>query len=117
MRVKSSTVTKRRHKAILKSAKGSRLSRSRHIKAAKEQVLHAGQYAYAGRRIRKRDFRRLWITRINAGLSQIENGPSYSIFMNLLAKNKILINRKLLAELAVNDPTAFQAIVTKVYGK
>lgn len=117
MRVKSSTVTKRRHKAILNQAKGSRLSRSRHLKAAKEQVLHAGQYAYAGRRLRKRDFRRLWITRINAGLKQIDQGPSYSVFINLLGKAKIDLNRKMLSEIATNDPDTFKAIVSKVYGK
>lgn len=117
MRVKSSTVTRRRHKKFLKAAKGSRLSRSRHLKAAKEQMLHAGQYAYAGRRLRKRDFRRLWISRINAALSAKAENPSYSVFINLLSKSQVIINRKMLAEIAVTDPEAFQAIVDKVYGK
>jgi len=117
MRVKSGTVTKQRHSQILKAAKGGRLARSKHIKAATEHVLHQGQYAYTGRRLRKRDFRRLWITRINAGLSQITGAPSYSVFINSLKQNNVIINRKMLADLAVNDQLGFQAIVVKVWGK
>ncbi|OGV96411.1 50S ribosomal protein L20 [Microgenomates group bacterium RBG_16_45_19] len=117
MRVKASVVTRQRHKKVLNAAKGSRLSRSRHFKAAQEQVLHAGQYAYIGRRLRKRDFRRLWIQRINAGLSQIDDGPSYSVLMNLLTKANVKLNRKMLAEIALNDPATFKTIVSQVYGK
>jgi large subunit ribosomal protein L20 len=80
MRIKTGTVRKQHHKKVLDSVKGHRLARSKHYKVAKEDALHAGQYAFVGRKNRKRDFRRLWITRISAGLSQIENGPSYSIF-------------------------------------
>lgn len=116
MRVKSSVITRSRHKKVLNQAKGSRLARSRHYKAAHEQVLHAGQYAYAGRRLKKRDYRRLWIQRINAGLSQIDQGPSYSVFMNLLAKKKIELNRKMLSEIAVADPDGFKFIVSQVFG-
>ena len=116
-RVKTGPHRRRRHKKVLKSAKGYRLSRGRHYKTAHETVLHAGQYAYVGRKLKKRDFRRLWIQRINAGLSQIENGPSYSVFMHLLKQNQIELNRKVLSELATNDIDTFKAIVTKVYGK
>lgn len=116
-RVRTGPHRRRRHKKVLKAAKGFRLSRGRHYKTAHETLLHAGQYAFIGRKLRKRDFRRLWIQRINAGLSQIEDGPSYSVFINLLKKNKIELNRKVLAELAVNDTETFQTIVTKVYGK
>ena len=117
MRVKTGTIRRQRHKKVLKAVKGSRLSRGRHYKVAKEQALHAGQYAYHGRKLKKRDFRRLWITRINAGLSQVDNGPSYSVFMNLLKQNQIKLNRKMLAQLAVKDPEAFTHLVATVYGK
>ena len=115
-RVKTGPTRHRRHKKVLKAAKGSRLSRGRHYKAAKEQTLHAGQYAYIGRKNKKRDFRRLWISRINAGLSQIDQGPSYSVFINLLKQKHIKLNRKMLSELAVNDIDTFKHIVTTVYG-
>ena len=80
-------------------------------------MLHADQYKYIGRKLRKRDFRRLWIQRINAGLSQIENAPSYSMFINLLKQKKIELNRKMLAELVVNDFDVFSKVVETVYGK
>jgi large subunit ribosomal protein L20 len=116
-RVKTGPQRRRRHKKVLDQAKGFRLSRGRHYKVAHETVMHAGQHAYIGRKLRKRDLRRLWITRINAGLSQIEDAPSYSVFMNLLKTNEIKLNRKMLAELAVNDHPAFSQIVSTVYGK
>lgn len=115
-RVKTGPTRRRRHKKVLKSTKGHRLSRSRHYKAAKEDQLHADQYAHIGRRLKKRDFRRLWILRINAGLSSIDNHPSYSVFINLLKQNNIQLNRKMLSELAVNDLEMFQKLVHKVYG-
>lgn len=117
MRIKAGTTTHARHKKVLDAVKGHRLSRSRHYKAAHEELMHAGQYAFEGRKNRKRDFRRLWIQRINAGLSQINEGPSYSTFMHLLEQNQIKINRKMLSELATNEPAVFQDIVSKVYGK
>lgn len=117
MRVKTGTTTHQRHHKVLKSVRGHRLVRSKHYKAAHEDYLHAGQYAYAGRRLKKRDFRRLWIQRINAGLSQIDKAPSYSVFMNLMKTHNIAIDRKMLSELATNQPESFQAIVAKVYGK
>jgi large subunit ribosomal protein L20 len=116
-RVKTGATRRRRHKKILKAAKGYRLARGRHVRKARETALHAGQYAFVGRKLKKRDFRRLWIQRINAGLSQIENAPSYSSFINLLKQNRIELNRKILSELAVNDLDAFKVIVTKVYGQ
>jgi large subunit ribosomal protein L20 len=88
------------------------MTRHRLYKVAKEADLHAGQYAYAGRKKRKRDMRRLWITRINAALKEF--GVSYSKFINLLKKAKIEIDRKILAELAVNEPSAFKAIISKI---
>lgn len=117
MRVKTGYVRHRRHQKVLKSVKGHRLSRSAHYKAAQEEALHAGQYAYIGRKLRKRDFRRLWITRITAALSQIESGPSYSVFAKLLKEQQVSINRKMLAQLAVEEPADFQALVNLVYGK
>ncbi len=112
MRAKTGTVRKRRHKKILKQAKGYRMTRSRLYKVAKEAVLHAGQYAYAGRKLRKRDFRRLWIQRINAALSQTD--LTYSQFIKKLKDNQIELNRKILANLVVNQPEIFFKIVDKV---
>lgn len=112
MRVKTGIVRKRKHKKIIAQAKGYRMTRSRLIRKAKEAVLHSGEYAFAGRKLRKRDFRRLWITRINAGLS--ESGLSYSRFLAGLKKAKIELDRKILADLVVADPKSFQAIVEKV---
>jgi len=116
-RIKTGPTRRRKHKKVLKQAKGFRLARGRHYKTAHESVLHAGQHEYIGRKLRKRDLRRLWIQRINAGLSQVEDGPSYSVFIHLLKENDIRINRKMLAELAANDLEAFNTIVSKVYGK
>lgn len=116
MRVKSGTTTHSRHHKVLHSVRGHRLVRSKHYKVAHEEYLHAGQYAYAGRRLKKRDLRRLWIQRINAGLSQMDKAPSYSVFVSLLKSNNVNLNRKMLSELATNHPDAFQAVVTKVYG-
>ncbi|AKM79185.1 MAG: Ribosomal protein L20, bacterial-type [Candidatus Beckwithbacteria bacterium GW2011_GWB1_47_15] len=112
MRVKTGTVRRARHKKILKQTKGYRMTRSRLYKVAKEATLHAGQYAYHGRKLRKRDFRRLWIQRINAALT--DSDLSYSRFISGLKKAKIDLNRKILAELAVSDPDTFKAVVDKV---
>ena len=110
MRVKSSR--RPRHKKLLKAAKGFKQSRSKRYKVAKEAVLHAGQYAYAGRRLKKRDLRALWITRLNAAVR--EHDLSYSKFEAALKANNVEINRKLLADIAVNDPAAFSEIVSKI---
>jgi len=111
MRVKTGNVRKKRHKKVLDRTKGMRMSKGRLYKVSNEADLHAGQYAYEGRKLRKRDMRKLWIQRINAGLSQIEESPKYSRLINLLKIKNVLINRKILADLVVNDPTAFKAIV------
>jgi large subunit ribosomal protein L20 len=112
MRIKTGPTRHRKHKKILKSTQGYRMSKHRLIKVAKEAALHAGQYAYVGRKRRKRDFRCLWITRIQAGTR--ENGLSYNRFIAGLKKAKIELDRKILAELALNQPTVFKTIVEKV---
>ena len=101
-------MTRKRRKKILKLAKGYWGSKSRHFKMAKQAVMKSGNYAYIGRKQRKRDFRRLWITRISAACRM--NGINYSTFMNGLKKAGIEMNRKMLAELAVNDKAAFTAL-------
>ncbi|HHU51692.1 MAG TPA: 50S ribosomal protein L20 [Firmicutes bacterium] len=108
-RVKGGTVTRQRHKKILKLAKGYRGSKSRIFRAANQQVLKSLAYAYRDRRAKKRDFRRLWITRINAAARM--NGLSYSAFISGLKRAGVNINRKVLADLAVHDNQAFQELV------
>ena len=108
-RVKRGVVARRRHKKILKQAKGYYGARSRVFRVAKQAVIKAGQYAYRDRRQRKRQFRQLWIARINAG-ARI-NGLSYSKFINGLKKASVEIDRKVLADLAVNEKGAFAALV------
>jgi len=112
MRVKTGTVQHRRHQKILKMAKGYRMAKHRRYKVAKENVLHAGEYAFAGRKLRKRDFRKLWIIRIKAALSPFN--LKYSQFINLLTKNKIKLNRKVLADLALTEPDTFSKIVKSI---
>ncbi len=110
-RIKGALATRKRRKRTLKLAKGYWGSKSKHFKMAKEAVMKSGNYAYIGRRQRKRDFRRLWITRISAACRM--NGMSYSAFMNGLKKANIELNRKMLAELAVSDQAGFAAIVAQ----
>jgi large subunit ribosomal protein L20 len=117
MRVKSSTVTRARHHKVLDEVKGHRLSRSKHYKVAHEDALHARQYAHISRRLKKRDFRKLWIQRINAGLSQLEKAPSYSVFINLLKTKNVIINRQMLAHLATTEPQAFKTLVAFTFGQ
>ena len=107
MRVKS--VSARRHRKILARAKGFRQARRTRIQTAKEAVLHAGAYAYHGRKLKKRDLRSLWIVRMNAALREM--GISYSKFIPALKKEKIEIDRKMLAEIAVKDPETFKKVV------
>jgi large subunit ribosomal protein L20 len=109
-RVKGGVVTRRRHKRILKLAKGYYGSKHTLFKSAKEQVMNAYYYAYRDRRQKKRDFRRLWIARINAAARM--NGLSYSKMINGLKLAEIEVNRKMLADLAVNDAAAFAALAT-----
>ncbi len=108
-RVKRGVHTKKKHKAIMKRAKGFRGARSRRFKVAKEAVWHAERYAYRDRRSRKGDFRRLWIQRINAAARQ--DGLSYSRFMHGLKLAGIEVDRKNLADLAVREPAAFSTLV------
>lgn len=98
-----------RHKKLLKLASGYRMTKNRLYKVAKEAVLHAGQYAFAGRHLRRRDMRSVWIVRINAALKGL--GISYSKFIDATKKKNIQIDRKILAELAVNQPKVFAEIV------
>jgi large subunit ribosomal protein L20 len=107
-RVKRSVTGRERRRGVLKQAKGYYASRGKHYRAAKEQVLHSGVYAYRDRRARKGEFRRLWIQRINAAARQ--NGMSYSRLMSGLRLAEVEVDRKMLAELAVNDPDAFAAL-------
>ena len=104
-RVKGALSTRKRHKKIIKLAKGYRGARSRQFRTANEAVMRAGQNAYIGRKLRKRDFRQLWIARISAAARA--NGMNYSTFMNGLKKAEININRKMLSEIAISDEAAF----------
>ncbi len=108
-RVKGGTVSKTRRRKVLKEAKGYFGSKHRLYKTAQEQVFHSGAYAYRDRKANKRNFRKLWITRINAACR--ENNISYSKFMNGLSKAGIEINRKVLSEMAINDPASFKNLV------
>ena len=108
-RVKGAMMTRKRRKKILKLAKGYFGAKSKLYRTANEAVMKSLRYAYIGRKQKKRDFRRLWITRISAACKQ--NGVNYSRFMNGLKKSGIEINRKMLADLAVNDSDAFSALV------
>ena len=112
VRVKRGNIAKKRRKKILKLAKGFRGAHSSLFRAAKQQVLKALRYSYIGRRNKKRSYRRLWITRINAGLSTYD--ISYSKFMHLLKKSNIGLNRKILAQLIIADSYAFDALVKMV---
>ena len=110
-RVKGAMATRKRRKKVLKLAKGYFGSKSRHFKMAKQAVMKSGNYAYVGRKQKKRNFRQLWITRISAAAKM--NGMNYSTFMNGLKKADITLNRKMLSEIAINDPAGFTAIVEK----
>ena len=111
-RANSSVPRHRRHRKVLKQAKGYYGARSRNFKTAKEAVSKAGLYSYRDRRQRKRMFRRLWITRINAGVRL--NNMSYSAFIASLKEKEIELNRKVLADMAMNDPNAFSRLVEHI---
>jgi large subunit ribosomal protein L20 len=113
-RSKTSTVRKKRHKKVLKQAKGFKGTNSRLYKRAHEAVLHSGQYAYNGRKLRKRDMRKLWIMRINAGLKTIEAPLNYSRFIHQLKEHEIKLNRKMMAQMVVHDLDSFKALVELV---
>ena len=108
-RVKNGAVTKARHKKVLKAAKGYFGSKHRLYKTAKEQLMHSGQYAFRDRKQKKREFRKLWITRINAACRL--NEISYSRFIEGLTKAGVEVNRKMLSEIAINDPKMFSELV------
>ncbi len=110
-RVKGAMATRKRHKRVLKLAKGYRGAKSKLFRTAKQAVMKSLSYAYIGRKQKKRDFRRLWITRISAACKL--NGTTYSKFMNGLKKAEININRKMLSEIAIADPKAFTELVEK----
>ena len=110
-RIKGAVMTRKRRKATLKAAKGYWGAKSKHFKMAKQAVMKSGNYAFAGRKMKKRDFRSLWITRISAQAKV--NGMNYSQFMHGLKVAGINLNRKVLADLAVNDAAAFAQLVEK----
>ena len=110
-RIKGAMMTRKRRKKILKAAKGYWGAKSKHFKMAKQAVLKSGNYAFAGRKLKKRDFRRLWIARISAQAKAC--GMNYSTFMHGLKNAGIDLNRKMLSELAVSDKEAFAALVEK----
>ena len=110
-RIKGAMMTRKRRKKVLKLAKGYFGAKSKHFKMAKEAVMKSGNYAYIGRKQKKRDFRRLWITRISAACKL--NGVNYSTFMNGLKKAGIDLNRKMLSEIAIADAAGFTALVEK----
>ncbi len=110
-RIKGAVMTRKRRKKVLKLAKGYFGAKSKLFKTAKEAVMKSGNYAYIGRRLKKRDFRKLWITRISAAAKM--NGMNYSTFMNGMKKAGIQMNRKMLAEVAVSDPAAFTTLAEK----
>ncbi len=107
-RVKGAMMARKRRNKVLKAAKGYWGAKSKHFKMAKQAVMKSGNYAFAGRKMKKRDFRRLWITRISAACKA--NGMNYSTFMNGLKKANVTLNRKMLSEIAISDPAAFSAL-------
>ena len=108
-RVKGAMMTRKRRNKVLKLAKGYWGSKSKHFKMANQQLMKSGRYAYVGRKLKKRDFRQLWITRISAGCKM--NGMNYSTFMHGLKVAGIEINRKMLSEMAISNPAAFTQLI------
>jgi large subunit ribosomal protein L20 len=109
MRVKRGTTTRKKHKKILKQTKGMSHARTSSVKKAKEALLHSMSYAYRDRRTKKRDFRKLWVTRISAACR--ENGVRYSEFINSLKTRNIELDRKILADLAATEPSVFKKLI------
>jgi large subunit ribosomal protein L20 len=112
MRVKTGIVRRASHKKVLKAAKGFWMTRHKRYKVANEAVMHAGKYAFAGRRLKRRDLRQVWIVRINAALKPFD--VRYSAFIKMLKNRNVIIDRKILADLAVNNSEAFKAVVESV---
>lgn len=111
-RIKGGVTTRRKHKKVLKLAKGYWMTRHKQFKKAKEAILHAGEYAFAGRKNKKRDFRKLWIIRLNAATRSL--GVTYSQFIAMLRSKKIALDRKVLAQIAVEYPRIFEKIIENV---
>ena len=111
-RIKGAVSTRSRRKKVLKLAKGYWGAKSKHFKMAKQAVMKSGNYAYIGRKQKKRDFRKLWITRISAACRM--NGINYSTFMDKIKKSNIDLNRKMLSEIAISDPEGFTKLVNQV---
>lgn len=111
-RIKGAMMTRKRRKKTLKLAKGYYGSKSKHFKMAKQQVMKSGNYAFIGRKQKKRQYRNLWITRINNAVRPL--GINYSTFMNGLKKQGVTLNRKMLSEMAIHDPQSFTALVESV---
>lgn len=111
-RVKSGVITKKKHKKVLGLAKGYWMTRHKHFKKAKEAVLHSGEYAFSGRKRRKRDFRTLWIIRLNASVRNL--GLTYSSFISKLKKANVGIDRKIMSQLAVEQPSVFEQLVKQL---
>lgn len=112
MRVKRGVTTHAKHKKLFRATKGYRMTKRRLISVAKEAYLHAGEYAFVGRKLKKRDFRRLWISRISQAVKL--RGFSYSSFIHKLKEANIELDRKVLADLVVEDPEAFEAVLDEV---
>lgn len=112
MRVKTGTVRRAGHKKVLKAAKGFWMTRHKRFKVANQAVMHAGRYAFIGRRLRRRDMRKVWIVRINSLLKA--SGVRYSDFIKKMTDKKVTLNRKMLADIATNDSTTFTKIVNFV---
>lgn len=113
-RIKTGVTAHRRHKKVLERTKGMRMSKGTLYRVSKEADLHAHQYAFEGRKNKKRNLRQLWITRINSGLKTYADGLKYSRFIKMLHDANVIIDRKILSELAYSDATAFKAVVAKV---
>ncbi|GAB4219143.1 MAG: 50S ribosomal protein L20 [Candidatus Microgenomates bacterium] len=111
-RVKTGVQSRKRHKKVLKMAKGYWMTRHKQFKKAKEATLHAGEYAFSGRKRKKRDFRRLWIIRLNAAVRNL--GMKYSQFVNALKSKKIEVDRKILSKICLEHPKVFEKVMDKV---
>ena len=114
-RVRTGPHRRRKHKKILSQTKGFRMTRNRLVKVAKEALLHSGQYAFHGRKLRKRDLRTLWVQRINIALRSINPDYKYSRFIKQASDKNIVLNRKILADLAVSDSKSFETIAREVF--
>lgn len=109
---RTKSIAAKRHRKIKKQARGFKHARRKRVKVAKEALLHAGQYAYIGRKLRKRDLRKLWIVRLNAAVR--EHGLAYNKLISNLKKEKIELDRKILSDIAIQDPKTFEKIISEI---